>query len=316
MKQFTATSNDEGTRLSRFVQRVTTGLPAAMMYKAFRNRRVKVNGRRAAADQRLVQGDLIELYLNDEFFAPAPIFASLPIPSPAFTPVWEGAHIAVLYKPAGIACYGAKGDGPALLSSFQGYLAANGSYSPNAENAFAPALCNRLDLGTEGLVIGAKTAAGLREMNALLRDGLVEKYYLCITAGVPPAGVHHAFLRKDTATNRVEILAKAAPGTKPIATGVEVLEQKGALALCRVRLFTGRSHQIRAHLAALGAPLLGDRKYGDTKTNKQYTLPSQALCAYELDIAATLPPQSLLADMAGLGFKAAMAELPVFWAGL
>ena len=160
MKQFTATANDEGVRLSRFVQSVTRGLPTSLLYKSFRNKRIKVNGKRAAPDARLAAGDLIELYINDEFFPPesAPARPAKPArpKQPKVQVIYEDQNIAVLYKPAHLLCHSDRTGDANLVDAFTQYLIEKGEYQPGGENRFAPALCNRLDRGTEGLVIAAK----------------------------------------------------------------------------------------------------------------------------------------------------------------
>ena len=155
MKQFTATANDEGVRLSRFVQSVTTGLPTSLLYKSFRNKRIKVNGKKAAPDARLCAGDLIELYINDEFFPPEAAPARPARPSrpsrpkqPKVQVVYEDGNIAVLYKPAHLLCHSDRTGDANLVDAFTQYLAEKGEYVPGGENRFAPALCNRLDRGT------------------------------------------------------------------------------------------------------------------------------------------------------------------------
>ncbi len=320
MKCLTAGKNEEGVRLSRFVLQVTKDLPNGLLYKSFRKGRIKVNGRRAAPDSRLVTGDVVELYLNDEFFPQGPPSpTSSPItagPLPTFSVVWEDASIAILYKPAGVLCHADEGGHATLLDAFTARLAATGEYDPAIENSFAPALCNRLDRGTEGLVIAAKTYAALRDMNELLREGSVSKRYLCITCGRPPQGLHEAFLSRDKTAKRVTVGPAQCEGAKPIATQVRIAQTCGRFALCEVELLTGRTHQIRAHLAYLGASLLGDGKYGDAALNRQLGLRRQALCAYKLSFAPVLPTQNSLAHLAGMQFTAEDAQLPQLWAKL
>ena len=205
MKSFTAGKNEDGARLSRFVENVTSGMPKSLLYKAFRNKRIKVNGKKGAPDTRLCPGDLVELYINDEFFSAAPPTAR-PLPykkRPPLRMVYEDENIAALYKPAHLLCHSDRTGDVSLVELFTDYLAQKGEYDAAAEAAFSPALCNRIDRGTEGLVLAAKNYAALRDMNELIRRDLLQKEYYCITAGVPPKGRHTAYLRHFEKNNKV-----------------------------------------------------------------------------------------------------------------
>lgn len=304
MKSFTAGTNEEGVRLSRFVESVTKDMPRSMMYKAFRNKRIKVNGKRAEPDTRLHQNDLIELYINDEFF-PAGAAAPAKKPprrKPPVTVIYEDGNIAVLYKPAHLLCHSDRTGDANLVDAFAAYLQAKGEYDPHAEQRFAPAICNRLDRGTEGLVIAAKSYAALRDMNAIIRDNQMKKEYLTITVGTPPAGRHIAWLQHSEKNNKVRIHAREAEGYKQIITEVTPIRQNGPFTLCRIGLITGRTHQIRAHLAYLGHPVLGDIKYGNRKMNERTGLKTQALCAQRLTFDR-IPQDNILHELSGRVIK-------------
>lgn len=318
MRTFIAGENDADMRLSRFVQRVTHNMPDSLLYKSFRTRRVKVNQKRAAPEYRLRRGDVVELYLNDEFF---PLQAA-PLPGgnteelPLENVVFEAAGAALLFKPAGMLSHGGAAH-ESLLERYTCLLMQQGRYAPDVENHFAPALCNRLDRGTEGLVIAAYTRNALAAMNAHLRAGHVEKGYLCVTVGIPPQGTHEDVLARDKAHKTSSIGERAAPphtAVRPISTGVEVLDNHRGLALCQIALNTGRTHQIRAHMAKLGAPLLGDGKYGDPAYNQSFRLKNQLLCAMSLHFSGQLAGNPVLAPWAGRHFKAEKATLPQWWA--
>lgn len=304
MKQFIAGANEQDVRLSRFVERVAPALPQGLLYKAFRNRRIKVNGKRAEPQTRLQSGDVIELYINDEFFPTEDPPAKPASRQPPVTVVYEDEALAVLYKPAHLLCHSDRTGDANLIEAFTAQLIAAGQYDPAAEKRFAPALCNRLDRGTEGLVVAAKTYAALRDMNALIREDLVKKEYLAITVGAPPAGRHVAWLRHSETGNKVQVRAKEAEGFKQIITEVTVSEQAGPYALCRIGLVTGRTHQIRAHLAFLGHPVLGDVKYGNRGMNERAGLQTQALCAWRLTFGR-IPPKNSLAYLSGRVIKLA-----------
>mgnify|MGYP004457232031 FL=1 len=304
MKSFTAGTNEEGVRLSRFVESVTKDMPRSMMYKAFRNKRIKVNGKRAEPDTRLHQNDLIELYINDEFF-PAGAAAPAKKPprrQPPVTVIYEDENLAVLYKPAHLLCHSDRTGDANLVDAFAAYLQAKGEYDPHAEQRFAPAICNRLDRGTEGLVIAAKSYAALRDMNAIIRDDMMKKEYLTITVGTPPAGRHIAWLQHSEKSNKVRIHAREAEGYKQIITEVTPIRQNGPFTLCRIGLITGRTHQIRAHLAYLNHPVLGDIKYGNRKMNERTGLKTQALCAQRLTFGR-IPQDNTLYYLSGKVIK-------------
>ena len=304
MKSFTAGPNENGVRLSRFVEGVTKDMPRSMMYKAFRNKRIKVNGKRAEPDTRLSAGDLIELYINDEFFPVGKPAAKTAKPrrQPPVTVVYEDENFAVLYKPAHLLCHSDRTGDANLVDAFAAYLEAKGEYDPHAEKRFAPALCNRLDRGTEGLVLAAKSYAALRDLNAIIRDDMMKKEYLTITVGAPPQGRFVAWLQHSEKNNKVRIHARESEGYKQIITEVTVIRQARPFALCRIGLITGRTHQIRAHLAYLGHPVLGDIKYGNRKMNERTGTRTQALCAVRISFL-DIPEENTLHYLSGKVIK-------------
>lgn len=309
MKKFVAGTNEDGVRLSRFVESVTKDLPRSLLYKSFRNKRIKVNGKRGEPDTRLCTGDVIELYINDEFFpiAPAPQRPKKPRQPPVQV-IYEDDNIAVLYKPAHLLCHSDRTGDPNLVDAFCAQLECQGKYDPKAENRFAPALCNRLDRGTEGLVIAAKRYTALRDMNEIIRNDWMKKEYLTITVGAPPAGRHIAWLQHKESGNKVRIHAHESEGYKKIITDVTVIRQNGPFALCRIGLITGRTHQIRAHLAYLGHPVLGDLKYGNSKMNERTGFKTQALCAQRLTFGQ-IPEENTLHYLSGKVIKLADPEI-------
>ena len=308
MKQFTATANDDGVRLSRFVQSVTRDFPTSLLYKSFRNKRVKVNGKKAAPEYRLQAGDLIELYINDEFFPPEgakPAQKAAPKKQPnqpKVTVIYEDENLAVLYKPTHLLCHSDRTGDANLVDAFTQYLTQKGEYDPHGENRFKPGICNRLDRGTEGLVIAAKKYTALRDMNEIIRNDWMKKEYLTITIGAPPAGRHVAWLQHSEKGNKVRIHAHESEGYKKIITDVTVIRCIGPFALCRIGLITGRTHQIRAHLAYLGHPVLGDIKYGNRNMNEKTGFKTQALCAQRLTFG-NIPEENTLHYLSGRVIK-------------
>ena len=279
--------NDGGQRLDKFLGKALPSLPLSLLYKSIRLKKIKVNRRRADIRQILAEGDTLQLFLPEEFFpAPGRKETDFSRVSCRLSIVYEDENILLLNKRPGIAVHeDANGNTDTLLLHMQAYLYQKGEYRPEEENAFAPALCNRIDRNTGGIVIAAKNAEALREINAMIKARRIDKYYLCAVHGTPrPASATlGGFLLKDEKTNTVKIYDKAPPrGAKEIRTKYRVLAEKDGLSLLEVQLLTGRTHQIRAHLAHIGHPLLGDGKYGQNKEDKRAGFKYQALWSYRL----------------------------------
>lgn len=287
MKEFIINRNDAGQRLDRFVLKAVPRLPQSMMYKAIRNKRIKLNGRRAEISSRLCEGDTVQMYLNDEFFDSVPETEFMSVSS-ALNIIYEDDNIMLLDKKNGMVVH-EDDDNTAdtLINRVKRYLYEKGEYDPGAENSFAPALCNRLDRNTGGIVIAAKNAESLRILNQKIRDREIEKYYLCVTVGVPPkkADTITAYLEKDSASNTVKVTDRKSGTNKTIVTSYRIIRNNGSLALVEIKLGTGRTHQIRAHMAHIGCPLLGDGKYGINRINREYKVKTQALYSYRLKFA-------------------------------
>ena len=290
MKEITITKNDAGQRLDRFLAKAVPLLPASLAQKYIRLKRIKLDGKRAERDTRLCEGNVLQLYINDEFFdTPKPENAWLTVSTPKLNVVYEDENLILADKKPGQAVHPHDGAeyGKTLIDHIQAYLYAKGEWKPRAENAFAPALCNRIDRNTGGIVIAAKTAEALRILNQKIKDRELEKKYLCVVHGTPKprAGTLEGYLFKDAKQNRVYVTEKPQPGAKTAVTRYRTLESRGGLSLVECELITGRTHQIRAMMAAAGTPLLGDGKYG--RLDKRFDRKYQALYSYYLKFAFT-----------------------------
>ncbi len=291
MKELTVRKNDAGQRLDRFVSKAVPLLPESLLQKYIRLKRIKVNGKGAKRDARLAEGDVLSLYINDEFFErPREANSYLKVGAPKLDIVYEDGNIILCDKKPGVLCHSAgQWDYNTLIAHIQAYMYQKGEWSPRAENAFAPALCNRIDRNTGGIVIAAKNAEALRVMNEKIAAREVEKYYLCVVVGRPrPAeGTLRGFIFKDAAKNRVYVRSKPEPGARTAVTHYRTVASAGGLSLVECRLGTGRTHQIRAQMAAAGTPLLGDGKYGDGKRNRALGEEGQLLYSYRVDFGFT-----------------------------
>ena len=286
MKEFTIGKNDAGQRLDRWLAKTLPLLPAPLAQKYIRLKRVKVNGKGSKRDVRLAQGDVLQLYINDEFFeTPNRENAFLSVFKPQLDIVYEDADLLLVNKRPGMVVHpDDKEHTNTLITHIQAYLYQKKEWSPYWENSFAPALCNRIDRNTGGIVIAAKDAETLRVINEKIRDRELDKRYLCVTVGRPrqDRGRAECFLLKDEKKKQVSVYHKPIPGGKTAVTDYEVLETRGELSLLEIGLETGRTHQIRATMADLGCPLLGDGKYGRGDVNRRYGETRQALYAYKL----------------------------------
>ncbi len=285
MKEIHIGVNDAGQRLDRFLAKAVPLLPASLAQKYIRIKRIKRNGARAERDTRLEAGDVLALYINDEFFdKPREDNAYLTVAAPKLNIVYEDANILLVDKRAGLAVHPHDGAeyGRTLIDHIQAYLYQKHEWNPRGENAFTPALCNRIDRNTGGIVIAAKTAQALRIMNQKIRDREIDKRYLAIVEGTPKPskGSLRGYLFKDAKKNRVYVTDVPQTGAKTCQTDYVTLASQNGLSLVECELITGRTHQIRAQFAHAGHPLLGDGKYG--KLDKRFDRNYQALYSYRL----------------------------------
>lgn len=288
MKSFEIKANDAGQRLDKFIRKGMPNLPQSLMYKYIRKKRIKVNNKRAEISTILQVGDVVDMYINDEFFAkPETRYDFTGAPS-RLDILYEDENIMLLDKKAGLLCHPDDREYvDTLITRIKKYLYEKGEYKPDEENSFTPALVNRIDRNTGGIVIAAKNAESLRIMNAQMKQRTnLKKFYLCVCHGIMErdSGLLEGYLLKDEKKNTVKILKHPCDGAKEIRTKYKVLgrDYDKQLSLVEVELMTGRTHQIRAHFASIGHPLLGDGKYGTNKLNKDFGYHKQCLYSYKL----------------------------------
>lgn len=287
MKEIQIKENDAGQRLDKFLTKALPALPQSLLYKSIRCKRIKCNGKRCEISTRLQTGDILSLYLNDEFFIPQTEKSFLSVPT-ALDILYEDENLILVDKKPGLVVHEDAADTKdTLISRIQHYLYETGAYDPAQENSFAPALCNRIDRNTGGIVLAAKNAATLRVLNEKIKNREIEKQYLCIVHGKmeKPSGTLKAWLYKDSSANQVQVFDHPVPEGRTILTRYRVLGQQGRFSLLEVDLLTGRTHQIRAHFAHIGHPLLGDTKYGRCKEDKKMGYPYQALYSCRVTFA-------------------------------
>lgn len=286
MKEFQIKRNDAGQRLDKFLSKAVKGLPTSLMYKCIRTKKIKVNRARTEQKYILQEGDIVQLFIKDEFFdSPEKDNSALANIMPKLTIVYEDENIILCNKRPGVLVHeDDEGKDNTLIMHIKAYLYQKGEYDPENEQSFAPALCNRIDRNTGGIVIGAKNAEALRVMNEKIKNDEISKFYYCVVHGKMPkkSDTLTGFLLKDSDKNQVKIFDKQIKGSKNIITKYKVVSEKNGMSLLEIELVTGRTHQIRAHMSYIGHPLLGDGKYGVNKDDRAKGYKYQALYAYRL----------------------------------
>ena len=289
MRSITVGRNDAGQRLDKFLSKAVKGLPMSLLYKYIRTKKIKVNRARTQQSYMLCEGDEIQLFIREEFFAsPETDQSALFRIRPKLNILYEDEQILLLNKRPGVLVHEDTAAAEnTLIMHVKAYLAQKGEYDPAAEQSFAPALCNRIDRNTGGIVIAAKTAEALRIMNEKIRNDELRKFYLCAVHGCPKPrrATLTGWLKKNSEDNLVEISDVRKPGFKEIITKYRVLSEREDKSLLEVELVTGRTHQIRAHLAHVGHPLVGDGKYGVNRNDREKGYKHQALYAFRLEFA-------------------------------
>ena len=306
MRELIIGKNDAGQRLDKFITK-TLNLPMSLLYKSIRLKKIKVNRKRAENNTILHEGDTIQCFLAEEFFEKKADEHSFESINVHLDIIYEDENIMLLNKRPGVSVHeDENGSTNTLITHIQAYLYQKGEYRPDTEQSFAPALCNRIDRNTGGIVIAAKNAEALRVMNEKIKYREIDKFYLAAVHGVPKpeSATIKGYLLKDDKKNIVRVYEKNPPrGAKEIITKYKVVAKKNDSALIEVELLTGRTHQIRAHMAHIGHPLIGDGKYGVNKNDKAKGYKYQALYSYKLRFSFDTSNPTVLDYLNGKEFK-------------
>lgn len=295
MKEIVINENEAGQRLDKFLGKLLKEAPASFYYKMLRKKNIVLNGKKATGNEKLTAGDSIKLFLSDETFEK---FAgkrqtndlAASVPNIALEIVYEDHDVLAINKPAGMLSQKAKKEDISANEYILQYLLESGTITRESLHTFKPSVCNRLDRNTSGILVAGKTLNGLQQMSKAFRERSMEKYYLAIVAGhISKPRRIEGFLKKDEKNNQVTILSELSNDAKPIITEYRPLKLVGQVTLLEVHLITGRSHQIRAHLASIGHPVIGDTKYGNPRLNREFLknagVTHQLLHAYRLFLA-------------------------------
>ena len=307
MKEFQIRDNEAGQRFDKYLSKLLRNAPKSFFYKMLRKKNITLNGKKATGNEKLEAGDQVKLFLSDETFDK---FSQQDKAARAVTTLdvlYEDADVLLINKPAGMLSQPDDTKEPSMVEYVIGYLLEKGELTEEDLWTFRPSVCNRLDKNTSGIIAAGKSLVGLQELSELFHDRTVHKEYLCIVKGVLHEKKHiKGYLYKDTKQNKVAIYKQKQKEAQPIETVYEPLEDNGEVTLLKVGLITGRTHQIRAHLASEGHPLAGDSKYGQDAFNRRYRekyqLKHQLLHAFRLSFPDGM--EGRLSDLSGKCFRA------------
>ncbi len=306
MKLVVVNSNEAGQRLDKLLGKYLNLAGKGFLYKMMRKKNITLNGKKCDGTEKLKEGDEIKLFLADETIEKFSEVKVQKVKKTHLDLIYEDEHILLINKPSGMLSQKAKDTDESLVEYLIDYLLDSGQLTKEDLRSFRPSVCNRLDRNTSGLVAAGKSLAGLQMLSALFKDRTIHKYYLCAVSGqVKESQTIEGFLVKDERTNQVTVSEKELKDSAPIKTHYEPLAYQNGFTLLKVTLITGRTHQIRAHLASIGHPIAGDYKYGNEKVNGEvkrlYQVRSQMLHSWQVVFPQMAEPFQYLS---GKAFKA------------
>lgn len=314
MKELVIKKNESGQRFDKYLKKYLSEAPGSFVYKMLRKKNIVLNGKKASGNEKLSEGDRVRLFLADETiekFSGRVRKTVSYMTSDDLKIIYEDEHILFLNKPSGMLSQKASKDDQSVVEYTIGYLLKSGAVTEEELSTFRPSVCNRLDRNTSGLIVAGKSLAGLQIMTEAFKERTLKKYYLCMVKGRITRPAHiKGFLSKDEKTNTVDIQLRETEGSSPIETEYVPIAYAQHITLLKVHLITGRTHQIRAHLASTGHPLLGDYKYGihawNDRYKRTYKISSQMLHSYELILPEMEEP---LDGLSGGQFTAEVPEI-------
>lgn len=322
MKEITINALNQNQRLDKYIMKLLNTAPKSLVYKLLRKKKIKLNGKRAEGNELLREGDVIRIYLGSDTLEGMAAEKELPRVPNELNIIFEDENILACSKPAGLLSHGQNKNEDSLISRIWLYLNKKGEYDTGKNSDFTPALCNRLDRNTSGLVLCGKNLPALQELNRIMAENRGDKLYLALVEGrLDTSGVLEGYHIKNPKTNEARITQKAEIGGKPVRTEYEPLTFLSGCTLLRIKLISGKSHQIRAHMQSIGHPLAGDPKYGDKRINalfkEKYGLKSQLLHSERFvftepeGVLAYLKGKELTAPLVGI-FEKILEELHDF----